>query len=160
MRSTTPAPLATASPPVRLPGVPIVDDDVDVRRILSAWLGQHGFAVWVAADGGEAVGVYRAHRPSIDLALLDVRMPGRDGPETLAALRDLDPHVRACFMTGDTGRYTTQGLLDMGALAIFRKPFRLGELAERLAELTPPADPEEDLRETRRSDGSPVGPVM
>src|SRR5689334_9613247 len=112
----------TASPTARPCGVLIVDDDEGVRRVLGDGLWHHGFAVWLAADAREAVEVYRSHRACIGVALLDVQMPGRDGPGTLTDLRELDPTVRTCFVTGDAGRYAEQDLLDLGALAVFRKP--------------------------------------
>lgn len=137
-------------------GILVVDDNADIRAVLRAGLGHAGFAVWLAGDGREAVEVYRAHRPSVDLVLLDVRMPGWDGPDTLAALRESDPDVRICFMTGDAGRYTETDLLGLGALAVFRKPFRLGELADRLDQLmASPVEPYEDLQAGRWCDGGP-----
>src|SRR3954470_11871134 len=68
-------------------GVLVVDDEECVRDVLDAMLRQQGFAVWLAADGWEALEVYRLHLAAIDLVLLDVRMPGLDGPATLTALR-------------------------------------------------------------------------
>ncbi len=123
------------------PGVLVVDDEEGVRGVLGAWLWHHGFAVWLAADAREAVETYRSYRVYIGVALLDVQMPGRDGPGTLADLREVDPAVRACFMTGDAGRYAERDLLDLGALAVFRKPLCLGELAARLVAMTAPAVP-------------------
>jgi CheY-like chemotaxis protein len=145
----------------RPPGVLIVDDDEGVRRVLGAGLWHAGFAIWMATDGREAVEIYRSHRRgSISLVLLDVLMPGRDGVWTLAALRELDPLLRACFVTGGTGSYTEQDLLDLGAFAVFRKPLDLNELAERLLELTTPMDPSEGLQEGRWSDdGGPGTPA-
>jgi CheY-like chemotaxis protein len=131
---------ASATASVRARGVLVIDDDEPVRRLLAAGLKHHGFIVWLAANEREAVEIYKSHHTSIDLALLDVRMPGRDGPETLAALREFDPEVRSCFMTGEAGLYTQEDLLDLGALAVFRKPFRLNELAEHLIALTTPTD--------------------
>ncbi len=119
-------------------GVLIVDDDAGVRTVLTAGLRRLGFAVWSAADGREAVETYRSCHVSIGMVLLDVRMPDMDGPETLAALRRFDPHVRACFVTGDAGRYSEQGLLALGALVVFQKPPRLADLGERLAVLMSP----------------------
>ena len=130
-------PADPAGPP---PGVLIVDDEEGVRGVLGAWLWHHGFAVWLTADAREAVETYRSHRVCINVALLDVQMPGRDGPGTLADLRELDPTIRACFMTGDAGRYAERDLLDLGALAVFRKPLCLSELAARLVAITTPAD--------------------
>jgi CheY-like chemotaxis protein len=142
------------------PGVLIVDDDEGVRRVLGTGLWHHGFAVWLAADAREAVETYRSHREVIDVALLDVQMPGRDGPRTLAELRGVDPGVRACFMTGEAGQYTDQNLLDLGAVAVFRKPFVLSELAVQLASLATPTDPPDGMREARwRDDGGQGNPA-
>jgi CheY-like chemotaxis protein len=130
-----------ADPGERPVGVLIVDDDEGIRDLLAAGLWHSGFAVWPAAGGREAVDVYRWFRASIDVVLLDVLMPGWDGPRTLAALREHDPGVRACFMTGDSGGYTEHDLLALGVLTVFRKPFGIDELARRLADLTARLDP-------------------
>jgi two-component system, OmpR family, response regulator len=152
---------ATAHPgsgPPRPRGVLVVDDQEPVRRVLSAGMWSHGFAVWLAAGGAEAVEVYRRHRDLIDVVLLDVQMPGLDGPATLAALRETNPGVCCCFMTGDSGRYTEQTLAGLGAVAVFRKPLRLREVAQQLVRLAGPLDCGEDevARDDRwRDDGGP-----
>src|SRR5207253_1911478 len=64
--------------PARKPGVLIADDEARLRALLVVALRQHGFVVWLAADGQEAVEIYRDHRPEIDLLVLDVGMPGLD----------------------------------------------------------------------------------
>jgi CheY-like chemotaxis protein len=105
-----------------------VDDEPAVLRLLALALPPLGFAVRVAGGGREAVEVYRRHRENIDLVLLDVQMPGLDGPQTLTALQAVRPDVRCAFMSGHTGRYTAEELLAMGAAHVFLKPF--GPLAE------------------------------
>jgi CheY-like chemotaxis protein len=119
-------------------GILIVDDEDPVRRILGLGLRAQGFTVWLAADTLNAVELYCRHHDVIDVVLLDVRMPGRDGPDTLATLRELDSRITCCFMSGDTGKYTEENLLDLGAVAVFRKPFRLKELARQLREIAGP----------------------
>jgi DNA-binding response OmpR family regulator len=131
---TEPQPSAAPSRP---PGVLVVDDDESVRAFLAAGLAASGFAVWAAADGFEAVAAVRDHGPAIDLVVLDVRMPGPDGPETLRGIRALDPDVPCCFMTADAGSYTEEDLLGFGAAAVFWKPFQLGVLLARLADSSP-----------------------
>ncbi|QEL20491.1 response regulator [Limnoglobus roseus] len=121
--------------PERPVGILVVDDDDGIRAVLAAGLERHGFSVWPAADGREAVAHHRVHHASIDLALLDVLMPGRDGPETLHHLRQFAPHLSACFMTADAGRYTERDLFALGPLAVFRKPFDVVDMAGRLAGL-------------------------
>ncbi len=107
-------------------------------------LRQHGCAVWLAADGWEALDVYRDRREAVDVVLMDVRMPGLDGPRTLAELRQLDPKVRCCFMSGDLGDYTERELHELGATAVFLKPLHLDEVFLALSEIavnTPTSPP-------------------
>jgi DNA-binding NtrC family response regulator len=133
--TTTSSP-SVDGPPQRSSGVLVADDDEAVRRMLAVGMRTHGFAVWLAANGREAVELYREHADGIDVVLLDVRMPGLAGPGTLAALQEIDPRVRCCFMTGDAGYYSDRMLVELGAAAVFRKPFRLREVAQRLRRLT------------------------
>jgi CheY-like chemotaxis protein len=114
------------------PGVLVVDDDHFVRSMLQLGLERDGFDVWLASSGREAIDVYRGHRERIAVALLDVRMPGLDGPGTLDALRELNPDVVACFMSGDTGDYGPDELRRRGATRVIAKPFLLNELANVL----------------------------
>lgn len=114
-------------------GVLVVDDDDLVRPMLAAALPRLGFALWLAASGAEAVAVYGRERAAIHVVLLDVHMPGLDGTQTLAALRQLEPGVRAVFMSGNTGPYSVEELLGLGAADVLVKPFGdLGRLAGAL----------------------------
>lgn len=116
-------------------GVLVADDDAGVRGLLDLGLRHEGFTVWLAADGPEALEQYRCHGAAIDVALLDVLMPGLDGPQTLTALQGLNPQIRCCFMTGDLGLYSEGQLHQLGAAVIFQKPFRLAEVAQVLPDL-------------------------
>jgi len=135
--ATSPA-ASFASP--RTYGILVVDDEWTVRAVLSVVLREKGFALWLAANGQEAVDLYRRCHETIDVVLLDVLMPGRDGPQTLAALQEINPRVRCCFMSGDLGRYTERELRDLGAAAVIQKPFRVAEVAQMLWELASEAD--------------------
>jgi CheY-like chemotaxis protein len=115
-------------------GILVVDDDADVRFVLGVALRQEGYATWLAANGLEALDLYWRNSRTIDLVLLDVRMPGLDGPQTLAALRDLNPRIHCCFLTGDFGGYSGGELGDLGA-AVLLKPFRLAEIARAVRQL-------------------------
>ena len=130
-RIDAPSPPATA----RTYGLLVVDDEESVRDVLNGWMRLHGFAVWLAANGHEALDLYRRHGADIDVVLLDVRMSGLDGPHTLAALRDLDPQVCGCFMSGGLGNYTAEALRDLSPAAIFPKPFQLPEVTRVIREL-------------------------
>ena len=105
------------------PTVLVIDDEPAILGLLEKALTQSGFGVLTAIGGEAAVRLYQEQNPSIDLVLLDVQMPGLDGPATLVCLKEINPRVRCCFMSGSTGKYTSQELLDMGAAHVMMKPF-------------------------------------
>src|SRR5207245_10560710 len=114
----------------------VVDYDPSIRLLLDVALRERGFTVWKACNGEEALELYRLHRDVIRLVLLDVRMPVLDGPQTVAALRELAPGLRFCFMSGNSGDYTAEQLLRLGAARIFEKPFPLTHVLETIEQLT------------------------
>ncbi len=105
------------------PRVLVVDDVVAIGMMLDLALSQISFAVKVATTGHEAIEFYRKHHNEIALVILDVPMPGMDGPATFATLQQINPELKCCFMSGSTGKYTSQELLDMGAVHLIMKPF-------------------------------------
>jgi CheY-like chemotaxis protein len=132
----------------------VVDDDDGVRRFLAAGLPREGFDVRLAADGREAADLLRATRPAFDVVLMDVCMPGRDGPATLADLRRQDPQVRCCFMSGDLGEHTEDGLRRLGTGAVLHKPFTAAEAGRVLREEIDRREGEDAAQDDRwRDDG-------
>ncbi len=119
-----------------LPRILYVDDEADLREIVSYGLAQiGGYTVDTAANGAEALSMMAASPP--DLVLLDVMMPGMDGPTTLSHMR-ADPvlaHIPVVFCTARVFGREVEALHAAGALDVVRKPFRLAELARRLREL-------------------------
>src|SRR5438067_3173322 len=130
-----PESLAGALATSRAWGVLVVDDQACLRNMLSIALRQEGFAVWLAANGWEALDVYRCHGELIDVVVLDIHMPVLDGPQTLAALQKLGPQIRCCFLSADLGSYTEDRLRSLGAAAVLQKPICLSELAPVLWQL-------------------------
>lgn len=112
----------------------LVEDEDDIREIATMSLELHGFTVVAAAGGREGVEAVREVRP--DAVVLDVMMPGWDGPATLAALRaDADlAGIPVLFLTAKTQAREVEHLLGLGAAGVLRKPFdplRLGETVTR-----------------------------
>jgi anti-anti-sigma factor len=116
-------------------GLLVVDDDKAVLSVLEAFLRFEGFKVWLADHGHQAIELYQRHQEEIAVVLLDVQMPGLDGPSTLTALQKISPSIRCCFMTGNPGFYTERDLLKLGAARVFRKPFAFLEVIETLDQL-------------------------
>jgi CheY-like chemotaxis protein len=119
-------------------GVLIVDDDEGMRAVLDIWLREHGCSVWLSSTGHEAVDLYLQHWHQIDAVLLDVNMAGMDGPQTLIALRRINPQVCCCFMSARLDGYTEADLLALGAREVVRKPFRLMDIGQFLEKLAVP----------------------
>jgi CheY-like chemotaxis protein len=69
------------------PGILVADDDPALLNLLELLLRRRGFDVWAARDGRAAVELFRRHRGGVAVVLLDVRIPGLDGPQALAELR-------------------------------------------------------------------------
>ncbi len=122
----------------RRPGVLVVDDETAVLCSLAARLRAEGYPVWLAGHGRLAIELYRRYREEIAVVLLDVQMPGIDGPHTLLALQQICPTVRCCFMMENPKSYTEQCLLLLGAMRVFRKPFAFAEILATLKQLAGP----------------------
>lgn len=119
-----------------MPKVLVVDDDADVRAILTATMSACGWQVCGAATGREAIQAACDDRP--DLVVLDVRMPGVDGVTVARALRSL-PATRAVPVVLLTAAGRTPRLLalaeSLNLASVVPKPFDAARLPQRLAEL-------------------------
>jgi CheY-like chemotaxis protein len=117
----------------RRPGVLVLDDDTILLDMLTETLPALGFTVRTAFDGAEAIRLFRQHRGTIDVVLLDVHVPGLGGPETLLRLRQIHRGVRAVFMTWDTEGYEGERLRALGAVGLVSKPFHPEDVARKLS---------------------------
>ena len=113
----------------------VIDDEPAVCRALGAMVEWHGYATRLAGSGDEGVAVYARHRDEIAAVVLDVRMPGKDGPQTLAELRALDPRLPCVFVTGNSGRYSYADLERRGAV-VLPKPPALADLGRAIRAAT------------------------
>ena len=85
--------------PEQLPGtILVVDDDEGVRKVLSRWVADMGYAVKAAADADTALEIMR--ECPIDVALCDVRMPGHDGIWLLEQVCRFYPEIAIVLATG------------------------------------------------------------
>ena len=102
----------------------LVDDEPHIRRI--GELSLKGVGKWtavLASSGPEAVTL--AEKESPDLILLDVMMPGMDGPATLQQLRasEVTARIPVIFMTAKVQRHEVDKYLAAGAVGVIPKPF-------------------------------------
>jgi len=116
---------------VKLERILLVDDEADIRTVAAMALESlGGFAVETCASGPEAVA--RASSSAPHLVLLDVMMPGMDGPATLAAMRERcgEAVPPVAFMTAKVEPEEVARLQELGAIGVIAKPFDPMTLAE------------------------------
>jgi len=111
------------------------EDDPDLRLILEAALSFGGLNAIICESGVEALAQLERQLP--DLVLLDVMMPGLDGPETLRAMRKLPRtnNTPVIFVTARVQPSEVQTYLDLGAIAVIAKPFDPALLAKRIKDI-------------------------
>ncbi len=128
---------SSGSSPADSPTILLVDDESSVREIAARLLKSLNYQVIEAADGPEAIAQLTEHFDEIDLALVDMTMPGMDGLATVERLHQLKPSLLLTLMSG----YPEHGLgLDGSNLPIhgfLPKPFRLPALRELLNRVLP-----------------------
>jgi len=114
--------------PERAPGhVLVVDDDEGVRKVLTRWVAEMGYTVTAASDADMALEI--VNESPVQVALIDVRMPGHDGIWLVEQLQRLHPEVAIVMATG---------LLEMDPMVTLRpgvvgyvvKPFNRDDLEQ------------------------------
>jgi CheY-like chemotaxis protein len=118
-----------------LPGVLIIDDDEHVRMLLRSVLTRSGWAVWTAADGVQALSIYKQNESNIQVVLMDFHMPGLDGLETLHFLRRISPDIVCCFMSGMIPDETRAAIAREPNAYLLAKPFPINKLSGHLNDL-------------------------
>ena len=111
----------------------LIDDEADIRTIGELALSGVGGLEVFLADSGET-GLLLAKEKKPDVVLLDVMMPGLDGPSTFERLRE-DPEtasVPVIFMTAKIQKHEVDRYRDLGATGIIAKPFDPMSLADEV----------------------------
>lgn len=110
----------------------VIDDEEDIRDILTYNLKKEGFNAFSAENGLMGLELVKSAHP--DLVLLDVMMPGMDGIEVCEAIRNLAGHERTliCFLTARSEDYSQIAGLDAGADDYVSKPIKPKVLISRI----------------------------
>ena len=115
----------------------IIDDDQSLRDSLRRTFRREGYTVLEAAEGGEGLKVVKSH--PIDVVLVDLFMPGKEGLETIGELRRSHPGIKIIAMSGG-GKKGHMDVLKaaklMGARRTLAKPFSREDLIEALDDLS------------------------
>jgi two-component system sensor kinase len=142
-------PRPVAESPAALPrgrgeGILVVDDESHVRDITKRQLEEHGYRVFTARDGNEALARYAQHQGEIHLVVTDVIMPGMDGRKTIKALRQLNPELRIIAVSGLPFNTEAAGPGTSGAQAVLQKPYSPHALLRAVQEVLAVPLPDED----------------
>ena len=114
----------------------LIDDEESIRRPLQILLERAGHEVLPAANGPDALKLWRAQGG--DLVITDIHMPGKNGLETILELRHHAPDAPILAMSGGdrNGRVDVLGAAaTLGAVRTIQKPFTLKEMMEAVEEL-------------------------
>lgn len=108
----------------------VIDDELEIRRLLYTVLSRKGHEVYIADEGQRGVEQFVESRPMI--TILDLRMPGMNGMEALEQIRAADPHALVVMLTGWYSKEAEAQARSLGAVAFLKKGFSLSELGETL----------------------------
>lgn len=108
----------------------IVDDEELVRNLLGTVLRRLGHSVAFAENGNDAVTAFRTERPH--LAILDLRLPGRDGIAVLEDIRAVNTDVPVIFLTGLGSEDDERRARSLGVTEFLKKEFSLHKLSQAL----------------------------
>ena len=113
------------------PKVLVVDDEPEVRKLVTAMLVRNGHRV-VSADTGEnAIRLFK-NNPDTDLLLTDVVAPGMSGPMIADQIASLKPHIKVLFMSGYDGTQVVQRYVVEKGYSLLIKPFTMEQLERKV----------------------------
>lgn len=132
-------PASVAPPSVRAEHAPelrrtilLVDDEPLLRSAGRRIILALGFEALVAANGAEAVAVFRRHREEVGLVILDVAMPVMGGKDCFLRLRELDPTIPVLVASGFAKQGGVDDLLSSGATGYLAKPYDLTQMGSAI----------------------------
>ena len=108
----------------------IIDDEKIIRHFLQENLTAKGFKVFIADSGEEGIKIYNDEEP--DLVLLDLKLPGMDGIETLSKLKGIDSEALVIMITAHGLISTAVKAIKIGAYEFIEKPFEADQVIHLL----------------------------
>ncbi|MFN7995769.1 MAG: response regulator [Bryobacteraceae bacterium] len=110
----------------------VIDDEDLVLKTARLALERQGYQVFTASSGSAGLTLFTKEARSVDLVLLDVSMPGMDGRETLAALEQIDPKVKALISSGYSEGEALRSFAGRRTVGFVQKPYTLADLASKV----------------------------
>jgi PAS domain S-box-containing protein len=110
----------------------VVDDEATVLETARRSLERHGYAVLTAASGNAAIEILQRDPEGISMVLLDLRMPGMSGQQTLEELLKINPDLDVLVTSGYTEAETMRFFTGMRVCGFVQKPYTPGALARQV----------------------------
>ncbi len=115
----------------------VVDDDPLLLRMTEIVLDGLGYRVLLASSGRHALDRVEQEQGSLDLMVLDLRMPDMDGMTVLREARKRHPGLRVLLVTGYASDNVLQTLQEVGAVGVLEKPYDVDTFAEAVQKALP-----------------------
>jgi DNA-binding response OmpR family regulator len=112
----------------------LVDDEQVVLDVGTLMIKKFGYKVLQAANGAEAIQIFKDNMDGICLVVLDMQLPDENGSTTCKRLKEIRPDVKVLHTSG-LGRTPNGVSLECGCDGFLLKPFRIEELSNRLKDL-------------------------
>ena len=113
----------------------IAEDDVQVRELTKEVLAGFGYKVIEAQDGVDAVKVFNDNKDEVQLLILDVIMPKKNGKEAYNEIKDISPEIKAIFMSGYTADMIHKKWILEEGLNFISKPILPDQLLKKIREV-------------------------
>ena len=123
----------------------VIDDDEDIRKVLSKILKDNGYSVNSAETGGEAL--RKTEEKFYNLALIDIRLPDIDGVELLTKIKETKPKMRKIIITGYPTLKNAVEALNKGADAYIMKPLNMDKFLATIKEQLQKQKEEQEMTE-------------
>jgi two-component system cell cycle sensor histidine kinase/response regulator CckA len=127
--------LAPRFAPTGAETVLLVEDEARVRKLIVDVLIAHGYTVVEATRGEEAIRLCKTHKGSIDLAIVDVVMPGMSGPDLVRQIAPICPGMHLLYISGYTDEAVLHHGIPQSGVEFLQKPFLPDALLRKVREV-------------------------
>ncbi len=110
----------------------VIDDESDVRDVVTSMLEYHGYQVLVAGDGVTGITLFKKYSRTISLVLLDMTMPRLSGEEVFEQLREISPDIRILFSSGYSANEQEHTINKAENVSFIQKPYQTGALIKAI----------------------------
>ncbi len=110
--------------------VMVVDDEKEIRVLVTLMMEDAGFRVYSADNGEEAWKLYNTLKRKVDLVITDMVMPRMGGKELISRLRKADPSLPIVAISGYASQFSLESLKEIGGVELLSKPITKRELLE------------------------------